>query len=67
MAEKKVLELKKEVADKYNVMPGIGVGACAFKGQTIYLDQLTVAEADELVAAGMDVLVAKKAAPAAKA
>lgn len=67
MAEKKVLELKKEVADKYNVMPGIGVGACAFKGQTIHLDQLTVAEADELVAAGMDVLVAKKAAPAAKA
>lgn len=51
-----VAKLLPEVASKYSVIPGIGIGTVQFKGQMVDLTKLTVAEADALVKNGLDVL-----------
>lgn len=48
-----------EVGEKFTVLPGIGLGTCVYKGQTINLTQLTLKEAESLVLDGFDVLVPK--------
>jgi hypothetical protein len=53
-AEKK---LKADVAEKYQVLKGHGVGEYHFKGQAIHLDRIDVARADELVGKGFVYLV----------
>ncbi len=47
--EKTVKSLIAEVSEKYTLAPGIGAGEIVFMGQTLHLDKLTLAEADELV------------------
>lgn len=65
MAENKKREKAKsgslltEVADKYTVIPGIGIGPMAFKGKTIDLSKVTVSEVEKLIENGFDVLVPK--------
>lgn len=59
-------QLQKEVADKYTLEAGIGIGPISFKGEVFDLSKITVEEADVLVKNGFTELVAKKPAPEAK-
>lgn len=60
-----VKSLLPEVGEKYSVAPGIGIGEMVFMGQTIHLDKITLAEADELAKnKNFTALVAKPVKPA---
>lgn len=60
-------KLSEEVAKKYEVLKGHGVGEYRFKGHFVRVQNLTLEEADKLVKKGFPYLVEKKAIPPAKA
>jgi len=59
--------LKKEVAEKYQVLAGHAVGEYHFKGRAIHLDRISVDEADKLVKQGFHYLVPVEAPKKGKA
>ncbi|HVW97508.1 MAG TPA: hypothetical protein VHA56_16160 [Mucilaginibacter sp.] len=59
-------KLKEEVARKYEVLAGHGVGEYRFAGQTVHLDKLTLEQADKLVKKGFPYLVKKAPAKPAQ-
>lgn len=63
MPDKK--KLPEEVAGKYRVLDGHGIGEYQYRGQVVHLDLITLDEANKLVANGFPYLVplpAKKSA-----
>lgn len=56
-------ELPKEVAEKYTVAQGFGIGPCRHKGRNYDLTKITLEEADNLVKDGFNVLLPKKVSP----
>lgn len=62
MAKEKVKsgELPAAVKEKYNVIPGVGIGEIAHRGKSYNLTNITLEEADQLVKDGCDILVPKK-------
>jgi hypothetical protein len=50
-------KLPADVAGRYQVLKGHGVGEYHYKGHVVHLDQLSLAGAEKLVAAGFPYLV----------
>jgi hypothetical protein len=67
MSDIKKKELRKEVAEKFDLVPGFGIGEFAYRGRTYHMDQLTVAEVEELNKQGFKALKPKAAASATPA
>lgn len=59
-------KLPQEVAAKFTVIPGIGIGEFNFKGKKYDLATISVQEAEALVKDGCDILVPIKAATSEK-
>ena len=63
MEEKKeALKLQDEVAAKYQMLKGHGVGEYRFQGHVVHLQHTNLALAEKLVEKGFPYLVEKKAA-----
>lgn len=58
-------KLPEEVAKKYEVLKGHGVGEYHWNGHVVKLDVITAADADKLVKKGFPYLVAKSQVAAA--
>ncbi|RVU01096.1 hypothetical protein EOD41_10810 [Mucilaginibacter limnophilus] len=50
-------QLQNDVAGKYQVLEGHGVGEYQYRGETVHLDALSLPEADRLVSKGFPYLV----------
>lgn len=59
--------LPAEIASKYSMLKGHGVGEYYYKGHNVHLDKISLEYADQLVLQGFPYLVEKKAAPPKKA
>lgn len=58
--------LPKDVSDRYDIIPGIGIGPIVFKGQNYDLTKITVDDAKQLSESGGVLVEKKSSAPAAK-